>query len=56
MITQLVKLLIPIQSNSDLITNSSSTVFLAKKDSKLTWDQLEQLIYDYTENHLFTGT
>ena len=51
-----VKLLIPIQSYSDLITNSSSTVFLGKKDSSLTWSQLEQLIYDYTENHLFTGT
>ena len=50
------KLLIKIQSFSDLITNSSSTVFLGKKDSNLTWDQLEQLIYDYTENHLFTGT
>lgn len=52
----MVKLLIKIQSFSDLITNSSSTVFLGKKDSNLTWDQLEQLIYDYTENHLFTGT
>ena len=51
-----VKLLIPLQSYSDLITNSSSTVFLGKKDSSLTWSQLEQLIYDYTENHLFTGT
>ena len=52
----MVKLLIKVQSFSDLITNSSSTVFLGKKDSNLTWSQLEQLIYDYTENHLFTGT
>lgn len=51
-----VKLLIQFQSFSDVITNSSSTVFLAKKDSNVSWDYLENLIYDYTEKHLFTGT
>ena len=51
-----VKLIIPLQSYSDLITNSSSTVFLGKKDSTQTWSQIENLIYEYTENHLFTGT
>ena len=52
----IIKLLIQFQSFSDVITNSSSTVFLAKKDSNIMWDQLKNLIYDYTEKHLFTGT
>ena len=52
----MVKLLIKVQSFSDLITNSSSTVFLGKKDSNMSWSQLEDLIYQYTEDHLFTGT
>ena len=50
------KLLIKVQSFSDLITNSSSTVFLCKKDSNMSWNQLEDLIYKYTKDHLFKGT
>ena len=44
MIMENVKLLLKIQSQSDIITNSSSEVFLCKIEEGYTLDQFKQLI------------
>lgn len=49
------KLLIRIQSVSDLITNSSSEVFLCYNDTEMTIDQLKEFIYEYNRSHQFEG-
>lgn len=50
-----VKLLIKIQSQSDLITNSSSEVILCKVQEGWTIDQFKQLIEDYHKEHQYHG-
>ena len=50
-----VKLLIKIQSQSDLITNSSSEVILCKVQEGWTIDQFKQLIEDYHKEHQYNG-
>jgi hypothetical protein len=50
-----VKLLIKIQSASDIITNSSSEVFLCKNTTDMTAEQLKDFIYQYNEEHQYTG-
>lgn len=50
------KLLIRIQSFSDLITNSSSTVFLCKNKTDMTIEQLKEFIYDYHDRHEYQGS
>lgn len=49
------KYLIKIQSFSDIITNSSSEVFLVKKNEDITFDELKKLLIDLHESHLFKG-
>jgi len=55
MIMEKVKLLIKIQSASDIITNSSSEVFLCKNTTDMTAEQLRDFIYRYNEEHQYTG-
>ena len=50
-----VKFLIKIQSTSDIITNSSSEVFLCKNTTDMTVEQLKDFIYEYNESHQYTG-
>lgn len=50
-----VKLLIKIQSQNDLITNSSSEVILCKIQEGWTIDQFKQLIEDYHKEHQYHG-
>ena len=49
------KYLIKIQSFSDIITNSSSEVFLVKKNEDITFDELKKFLIDLHEGHLFKG-
>lgn len=49
------KYLIKIQSFSDIITNSSSEVFLVKKNEDVTFDELKKFLMDLHEGHLFKG-
>lgn len=49
------KFLIRIQSTSDLITNSSSEVFLCKNNTDMTIDQLKHFIYQYNIDHQYKG-
>lgn len=50
-----IKLLIKIQSQSDLITNSSSEVFICKVQEGWDIDQFKQLIEDYHKEHQYEG-
>ena len=49
------KLLISIQSASDIITNSSSEVFLCQNNTEMTISQLKDFIYEYNRSNQFTG-
>ena len=49
------KYLIKIQSFSDIITNSSSELFLVKKNEDVTFDELKKFLIDLHEGHLFKG-
>lgn len=49
------KLIIAIQSASDIITNSSSEVFLCHNNTEMTIDQLKEFIYEYNRSHQFEG-
>lgn len=51
-----VKYLIPIQSVSDIITNSSSEVFLCQNTTNMTMEQLVDFIYEYNRQHQFEGS
>ena len=42
------KYLIKIQSFSDIITNSSSEVFLVKKTDDMTFDELKKFLMNFT--------
>lgn len=55
MIMENVKLLLKIQSQSDIITNSSSEVFLCKIEEGYTIDQFKQLIKEYHKEHQYHG-
>lgn len=50
------KLLIKIQSASDIITNSSSEVFLCQNNTEMTIDQLKDFIFEYNRSHRFDGS
>lgn len=49
------KYLIKIQSFSDIITNSSSEVFLVKKSEDTSFDELKNFLMDFHEEHLYKG-
>lgn len=49
------KLLIKIQSVSDVITNSSSEVFLCKNNTEMTTKQLKEFIYEYNRSNQYDG-
>lgn len=49
------KYLIKIQSFSDIITNSSSEVFLVKKSEDTTFDELKNFLKNFHEEHLYKG-
>ena len=51
-----VKLLIKVQSVSDLITNSSSEVFLCQNNTNLTLEQLKNFIEVYHATHDYKGS
>ena len=51
-----VKYLIQIQSVSDIITNSSSEVFLCQNTTNMTIEQLIDFIYEYNRQHQFEGS
>lgn len=51
----IVKLLIKLQSTSDIITNSSSEVFLCKNTTNKSFSKLKQFIEEYTESNYFRG-
>ena len=50
------KFLIKIQSASDIITNSSSEVFLCRNNTEMTIDQLIDFIFEYNRSHQFEGS
>ena len=50
------KFLIKIQSASDIITNSSSEVFLCQNNTEMTIDQLTDFIFEYNRSHQFEGS
>ena len=49
------KILIKIQSVSDVITNSSSEVFLCKNNTEMTSEQLKEFIYEYNRSNQYDG-
>lgn len=49
------KFLIQIQSASDIITNSSSEIFLCQNNTEMTIDQLIDFIFEYNRSHQFEG-
>lgn len=49
------KILIKIQSVSDVITNSSSEVFLCKNNTEMTTAQLKEFIYEYNRSNQYDG-
>ena len=49
------KLIIKVQSVSDIITNSSSEVFLCENNTEMTIDQLKKFIYEYNRSNKFEG-
>lgn len=51
-----VKLLVRIQSTSDVITNSSSEVFLCQNTTNLTLEQLKNFIEVYHATHDYKGS
>ena len=49
------KLLIKIQSASDIITNSSSEVFLCQNNTTMSLQDLKDFLYEYKRSNQFTG-
>lgn len=49
------KFLIQIQSVSDIITNSSSEVFLCQNDTTMSMQELKDFLYEYNKSNQFTG-
>lgn len=49
------KLLIKIQSVSDIITNSSSEVFLCQNNTTMSIQELKDFLYEYNKSNKFTG-
>ena len=50
------KLLIQIQSASDIITNSSSEVFLCQNNTTMSLRELKEFLYEYNRSNQFTGS
>ena len=48
-----IKFLIKVQSASDVITNSSSEVFLCKNTTSMTADALRNFVFEYHSQHEF---
>lgn len=49
------KLIIAIQSASDIITNSSSEVFLCQNNTTMSIEELKNFLYEYNRANQFTG-
>lgn len=49
------KFLIQIQSASDIITNSSSEVFLCQNNTTMSLQKLKDFLYEYNRSNQFTG-
>lgn len=49
------KFLIKIQSASDIITNSSSEVFLCQNNTTMSLQELKYFLYEYNRSNQFTG-
>lgn len=49
------KLIIAIQSTSDIITNSSSEVFLCQNNTTMSMQELKDFLYEYNKSNQFTG-
>lgn len=49
------KLIIAIQSASDIITNSSSEVFLCQNNTNMSMQELKDFLYEYNRSNKFTG-
>jgi hypothetical protein len=49
------KLIIAIQSASDIITNSSSEVFLCQNNTTMSIQELKDFLYEYNRSNRFTG-
>ena len=49
------KLIIAIQSASDIITNSSSEVFLCQNNTTMSIQELKDFLYEYNRSNQFTG-
>ena len=50
------KFLIRIQSVSDIITNSSSEVFLCQNNTTMSLQELKYFLYEYNISNQFTGS
>jgi hypothetical protein len=50
------KFLIQIQSTSDIITNSSSEVFLCQNNTTMSMQELKDFLYEYNRSNQFTGS
>lgn len=50
-----IKFVVKIQSTSDIITNSSSEVFLCKKTDNTPIEELKNFLIQYHENHKYDG-
>ena len=50
------KFLIQIQSASDIITNSSSEVFLCQNNTTMSMQELKDFLYEYNRSNQFTGS
>lgn len=50
------KFLIQIQSASDIITNSSSEVFLCQNNTTMSLQELKEFLYEYNRSNKFTGS
>lgn len=50
------KFLIRIQSASDIITNSSSEVFLCQNNTTMSLQELKYFLYEYNISNQFTGS
>ena len=49
------RLIIAIQSASDIITNSSSEVFLCQNNTTMSIQELKDFLYEYNRSNQFTG-
>lgn len=51
-----IKLVVKIQSTSDIITNSSSEVFLCKKTDNAPIEELKKFLIQYHNDHKYKGS